>query len=555
MARKQNAPANSDLEITARSHLQQLLLRICFFRLCILILLLLPLGLAWLDQGQQSQYLGLFLEPTYTIFLVTGFALTLFFLLSWSLFQSSLFFFRLQMLADFCLTCFLILLTGGLQSHFSFLLLALIFLYGRILGIQTAKWLTLCCSLFLVGIFAWDMYLYVLPPGTDLDPAQQVYFISLQILALALVLLLLNMGYGRENRLLFKLAKQEQLLHRSEVIKSKVLDWMTSGLLVLDQQGLISSINRRAAEWAAGKPDPRACIGRPLSELFPDISLVWSKWDQDTNLRKEVKIHSENKVFGATFTPIAQERSSLIIFSDITRFKELEQQVQQMEKLASIGELATGLAHEIKNPLAGIKGSLQLITLNSLRPEHKKKLRRVIERDIQRLDHLLSDFLVFARPSQAKPQNLNLGQRVQACLANLEHRYPELEVRLDPILHKTFWNWDQDQLQQVLLNLLLNAVQAGLENNESRLEISLGQDAKGQYLTIQDNGPGLPALKHGQIFDPFVTSKKDGSGLGLSIAQRLAAQNNSWIEIKDNKPHGAQARIYLAKIPTKPVEA
>ncbi|MFW5931981.1 MAG: two-component system sensor histidine kinase NtrB [Desulfohalobiaceae bacterium] len=541
----QNAPDDIPLDSQAREHLQRLLLRVCLFRLFFLVLLLLPLGLAWLAEGQQREYLGLFLEPAYTGFLVSGFGLTLFFLLSWPYFQNILLFFRLQLVADLCLASYLILLTGGLQSHFSFIFLALIFLYGRILGLKTAKLLALCCGLFLLGLFAWELARASLDHGLEPDLGRQAYFLSLQLLALGLILLLLNLGYSSEDRLLSRLAEQERLLRRSENIRSKVLDWMTSGLLVLDQQGCISSSNRKAAQWA-GQEHPRTCIGKPLAQLFPDMAQVWHDWDKSSSFRTEIRIQAQEQIFGATFTPIAWESSSLLIFTDITRIKELEQQVQQMEKLASIGELAAGLAHEIKNPLAGIKGSLQLISQDSLNPEQKDRLRQVVDRDIQRLDHLLSEFLVFARPSKAQPQTLDLGEVLQHCLQNLAQRYPGLQLQMQQDLRGTQCHWDQDQLQQVLLNLLLNAAQAGEETGDLRLQIGLGQeDPKGSYLGIRDFGPGLPQDKLQQLFDPFVTSKKQGSGLGLSIAQRLAAQNCSWIELRNASTAGAEARLYL----------
>ncbi|MFP4392796.1 MAG: two-component system sensor histidine kinase NtrB [Desulfohalobiaceae bacterium] len=550
MTSPQNVQDDTELGPQAREHLQRLLLRVCLFRLIFLVLLLLPLGLAWLAEGPQREYLGLFLEPAYTGFLVSGFGLTLFFLLGWPYFQNTLFFFRLQLIADLCLAMYLILLTGGLQSHFSFIFLALIFLYGRILGLKTAKILAFCCFFFLLALFAHGITRNLLDPGQEMHLGRLAYFFTLQCLALGLILLLLNLGYSREDRLLLQLAEQENRLRRSENIRSKVLDWMTSGLMVVDLQGIISSINRRAAQWA-GYKEPRSCIGKSLHQLFPDLAQAWSSWDKSSNFRTEIEVQRKDIIFGATFTPIAWESSSLIIFKDITRIKELEQQVQQMEKLASIGELAAGLAHEIKNPLAGIKGSLQLITQNSLNQEQKQRLQQVVNRDIQRLDHLLADFLVFARPSRASPKAVNLGECLESCLQNLYQRYPNLQADTKPELQQAYWTWDQDQLQQVLLNLLLNAAQAGEENSDLRLEIRLHQDPKGTYLAIKDYGPGLPADKAKQIFDPFVTSKRQGSGLGLSIAQRLAAQNNSWIELHNGSFVGAEARIYYPEQPRK----
>ncbi|MFW6325499.1 MAG: sensor histidine kinase, partial [Desulfovermiculus sp.] len=210
-----------------------------------------------------------------------------------------------------------------------------------------------------------------------------------------------------------------------------------------------------------------------------------------------------------------------------------------------------GLAHEIKNPLSRIKASLQLLPSTSLPEDKPRRLYSVVEHDVQRLNHLLTNFLAFARPRQAKPQLVNLAQIAGACLFTLKTDFAHVHFQTAPELENTYWHFDPDHLHQVMLNLLMNAAQAASERESPRVCIKWGQTGGDEYIAISDNGPGLDPKIVTSLFDPFVTTKAQGSGLGLSIAQRQAHQNNARIEIARNTglAHGATARIIMNREP------
>ncbi len=535
------ASSHDEESKTLAGHLEHLVAKVCFFRLLFLILLLVPLGLSWSDPETQEWMFRLVTHPEYIAFLVTGFGLTIFFLLGWRWFSDILLFFRLQLFADFILIAFLVLLTGGPTSNFSFLFLGLIFLYGRILGLRTAHWLTLgivCLFLLLSAVqWAWP----ILWGGSELTLRDMAYYDSVQILGLSLVLLLLKLGATQQNELVFQLARQKSNLQRSEVLKTRIFDWMNSALLVLDNQGRVSVVNRTALEWAGLSSNSQA-IGSHASQLFPALADLWEEWDGRQSLRTEIE--QGEKILGTTFSTLPEEQGTLILFSDITRIKELENRVKQMEKLAGLGELAAGLAHELKNPLAGIKASLQLLQNDSLSESHRERLHQVLERDIQRLDRLVTDFLAFARPAKANRHQVRLQEAISNTILGLQEDNPEIAMELDPSFYERAWFWDSDQLHQVLLNLLMNAIQASRDVESPNIHISLQQNDSGEFISIADNGPGIDPRLQNHIFDPFVTSKKGGSGLGLAIAQRLASQNSSWIELKNRPGKGAEARIH-----------
>ncbi|MFO7802899.1 MAG: ATP-binding protein [Desulfovermiculus sp.] len=512
--------------------------RVCLARLVFLLFLLIPLSLTWFVSPGELERFSSAPEPSYQLFLICGFALTIFFLLIRNRFSNRIAFFWVQLGGDLILVCFLILITGAVKSNFAFLGLALLFLYGRTLGMYAANILALC----LAGFYSVLAVLHTMHFIQPLALEEAFLYTSLHLLALALMLLLVRMNAGRMNYLLQEMAERDSLLRHSESLKSKVMDWMPSGLLVVDKKGRISVINAQAMSWAQLKA-PDQAVSRSLAEIYPHLHTLWNQWDGEKSLRTEFS-HSEH-LFGATFTQLPEDQGTLILFTDITRIKELERQVQEMEKMATVGELAAGLAHEIKNPLSGIKASLQLLPSTSLPEDKRQRLYTIVERDVQRLNHLLTNFLAFARPRQAKPQSVNLAETVRSCLFILKTDFARVNFQAERKLEDTYWLWDPDHLHQVMLNLLMNAAQAASNREKPWVDIAWGKTQDHEYIGISDNGPGLDPKIENRLFDPFTTTKDQGSGLGLSIAQRLAHQNQAHITISQNSgsEHGATAKI------------
>jgi len=219
--------------------------------------------------------------------------------------------------------------------------------------------------------------------------------------------------------------------------------------------------------------------------------------------------------------------------------QKMERQIKEMEKMASVGELAAGLAHEMKNPLAGIKTSLQLLLSEDLEKDFSERLSKVILRDIDRLDFLLKDFLIFARPQAPNPEPLDLAAEIDDVLMPLRLQHPHVRIRID--VRDEPFNFDRNQFHQVLINLLVNAFQALEGRDDPWIVIIETRENGKRALFISDNGPGLATDVADRCFDPFVTTKPVGSGLGLAIARRLAAQNGTFIELRDNPSGGARA--------------
>lgn len=219
---------------------------------------------------------------------------------------------------------------------------------------------------------------------------------------------------------------------------------------------------------------------------------------------------------------------------------ELEEQVRRAEKVAVLGELAVELTHEIRNPLTIIKMLVHALTESHQDDEGLT----VIKYEIERIDRLVSRFLDYARPAEPKLQEVDLNQIVESTLLLVHHRINrqgiELVKELSPLPRV---NADPEKMTQVLLNLLINAVEAMPQGGKLAVSSRVAGERVG--VSIRDTGPGIPPDIKEHIFSPFVTTKKDGLGLGLSIVHRIMVQHNGRVEVESREGEGTAFTIYL----------
>jgi two-component system sensor histidine kinase PilS (NtrC family) len=224
----------------------------------------------------------------------------------------------------------------------------------------------------------------------------------------------------------------------------------------------------------------------------------------------------------------------------------MEAHVKQVEKMALLGEMAAGLAHEIKNPLASLSGSIQIMKEEiAYHPEHDN-LMRIIMRETDRLTSLVSDFLLFAKPPMARLESIKLDESLDEILElfrkdstnlgriQIEHRWLEnIWVEVDPM-----------HLRQILWNLLLNAAEAIQDDGRILVEMNTIRN-KRVAISVTDNGVGIPQEHIASIFDPFFTTKPSGTGLGLSIVHRILAHYQSRLDVSSNQATGTRFKFSL----------
>ena len=229
----------------------------------------------------------------------------------------------------------------------------------------------------------------------------------------------------------------------------------------------------------------------------------------------------------------------------------MEAQVKRVEKMAAIGEMAAGLAHEIKNPLASLIGSIQLLREDLSDNTDHNKLMQIVLREADRLSSLVNDFLLFARPPMGKREPIELKGALMEIMELFEKDSSSLgSITINKTLIPNVWiEMDLAHLRQVLWNLLLNATES--IDDRGRIDIRM-IPFKNRYIGVQisDNGCGIPDNMVQSIFDPFFTTKPNGTGLGLSIVHRIVESHNSMLEVESEKDKGTTFTLRFKQIPS-----
>ncbi|HNS53944.1 MAG TPA: ATP-binding protein, partial [Syntrophales bacterium] len=248
-----------------------------------------------------------------------------------------------------------------------------------------------------------------------------------------------------------------------------------------------------------------------------------------------------------TARPIKGTDRLLVLQRDITEFKELENRFYESQKLAAVGQLSAGIAHEVRNPLSSIKMSLQILE-KRMNPEGNDLKRfQIARKEVEHLEKLVSDILVFARPTEPDAHLGDLNMCLESSLAMAERGVEEKRIRVQTRLDDRLppVPFDAAMLQQAFLNIYLNAIDAmgeeGLLTIRTRLEEERGQ----AVVEIADNGAGIGEESLPHVFNPFFTTKKYGTGLGLSQVKKIIDQHRGSIEILSRKGEGTRVIITL----------
>jgi two-component system sensor histidine kinase HydH len=224
----------------------------------------------------------------------------------------------------------------------------------------------------------------------------------------------------------------------------------------------------------------------------------------------------------------------------------MEGQLVRAARLAAVGRLSAGLAHEIRNPLASIKGAAEILADEVPSKSPRGRLLRVLQEESRRLDHVLTRFLAFARPQRGERQTVDLGAEVQATVDLVRHRQgTALIVLQDEDRTAASVVGDPAQLRQLLLNLLLNGVQAAGE--QGRVEVALAAGPGAVEVRVSDDGPGFSPEALENLGTPFFTTREGGTGLGLAISMRIAEDHGGRLTAHNRTPRGAEVVLTLPR--------
>ncbi|NTV32793.1 MAG: PAS domain-containing protein, partial [Deltaproteobacteria bacterium] len=360
-------------------------------------------------------------------------------------------------------------------------------------------------------------------------------------------------------------AKQADII-KLEALNEWIIRSMTSGLITLDDQGRILLFNP-AAEALFGIPSG-ACTGQRLLEALPflkgHVGLGENEWSPHGSKHQDfidlpyLRPSGEKIFLRGSVSPLRLPGGALggriLFFQDMTKMREIEEEMKRVEGLALIGELAAGIAHEIRNPMASISGSIQMLKESLEMDDVKTKLMDIMLREINRLNTLVSDFLLFARPKPSSVQTFDLNQLILDSLELFKNSAKWTEkIRVETQFHGSMnIESDPEQIKQVLWNLFLNAVEAmrggGLLSVRTGFvdpaEPQAGQRKMAQII-FRDTGEGFSSKGLQFLFTPFFTTKEGGSGLGLAIVKRIVEGLKGRVSGKNHPDGGAEITVWL----------
>jgi len=542
-----------------------------FFRAVVVTLLL---GATAVFQIKESQVL-LYASPFYLYFLI-GFtyALTLIYAFLLQRIKRLKEFAYGQILGDVFFVTLLIYFTGGIESIFSWVYLFSIFSASTILYRRGGLLVASASSILYGMLLVLEFYQVILPLGNRMPSPQAFrssfvfYLVAMNMVAFYLVAIL-------------SAYLSEQVRQKDEELKKRLVDYnelerlykhivqnVTSGLITIDDAGRVTSINRTAEEITAYKLEE--VYREEIGALFPGLldwcrSNGWSPvqgWGKLRFSRCETKFQKKDgtlMTLGFSSSPLKdssdREIGSILIFQDLTTLREMEEDLKRADRLAAVGALAAGMAHEVRNPLASISGSIEILKEEIEKSSRHQQLMDIILREVGHLNSLIADFLLFAKPTVPERRELVcLNEMVEDILrvfANSPDCHPGIHL-VTKLNDKLSMRGDPQPIKQVFWNLFINAAQAMPRGGELRVELRrlsppsplLGEAACGE-ISVSDTGCGIGEKEIDKIFDPFFSTKEKGTGLGLSIVHSIVESYGGRVTVRSQLGQGSIFTIHL----------
>jgi len=487
------------------------------------------------------------------------FGLTVFYALVHRFSEGLVFQARFQFLIDIILITWLVWTTNVIQSPYIALYIVVIAASSLFLGARDAIVISLGCAVaFTTSALVVLNGVGRLPTGDLLDAGRAQTFQSIGLFDIAfLVVGLLSARLAeRQSSSDVRLRAATQSLATLRALHERIVESIRSGLVTTDLQGRIYSFNA-AAEEITGY-DEADVRGQDASIFFGDIKqIVADSLDtarvEDAGPRFEADCLTADGLrlrLGFSVSPLFSETGettgTVITFQDLTHIRALEETSRRQDRLAAIGRMAASIAHEIRNPLAAMRGSIQMLRADMAAESSQTELMEIILRESDRLNRIISDFLSYARPRSIIQSKVDVGELLKQTFTLLRHSaeiYENQVIKEEIPATPVLINADSEQLQQVFWNLARNALQAmptggtlraGVQNHShNRLRIA-----------FSDTGRGMSPEQVEHLFEPF-SSTTGGTGLGLSIVYQIIRDHGGTINVRSRAGQGTTITIEL----------
>jgi two-component system sensor histidine kinase PilS (NtrC family) len=481
-----------------------------------------------------------------------------------------------QVLVDIGLETALVYLTGAEESIFASTF-NLSIITGSILLYRRGGLMAASLSSLLYGGMLNLRFFAILPPAfrwstrsAQLASSDLFFTIMINVSAFFIVAFLSSYlaEQARSSREELEVAQSD--LSRLTLLHEHILQCLPSGLLTCDPKGRIIYANQAALGMIG--TDPGGILNKPLDQVFPQIPpqlfMDAARGRQDPKMRRQsmqyTRPDGRTLDLGFTLAPLRGGDGALmgtiLHFQDLTQAVAMERHLRRVDRLASIGEMAARIAHEIRNPLASVSGSIQILQKELSLEGANRKLMEIVVRETKRLNGLLTDFLNFARPEHSTPRRMDLSKALRETLTLfVEQAGATCRIRSE-ISPGLLMQADPKRIRQVVWNLLNNALEAMPEGGDltvsarrasEPLPAGLSVEDSWLVLEVEDSGVGIPEEARDKVFDPFFTTKEKGTGLGLSIVHRLVEEMGGHIELNSEPGKGSRFTLWLPSGPSQ----
>ncbi len=517
----------------------------------IVITFLLAIGLAITNLTKTSVNTTLFVTV-----IVLWYAIAAVYMLVLSVWRDTQAQVRLQVLTDLAFTTVIIWATGGIDTSFNFLY-PLIIIIASILLSQGWAYLTAALSFIGFGAVLELTYFEVVHSYSatrpDLKSLQAVILINL--FAYMMIAYLATRLSNRLRRMDVELADKSGELENLQALHENILNSISGGVITTDLSGRIKLVN--AAGELLLERDQDELVGRGIEELFLDTLT-----ESISGSRQEVRLVTptgKERIFGVTMTtldvPERGEIGLVYTLDDLTEIRRLEREVRQRDRLAAVGRLASGIAHEIRNPLSSIAGSVKLLSGISALTDDQRMLVDIVTRESDRLNAIITDFLVYSREKRYEMRPVNLVSLLEDTLTLLEKRLEKIRIVREFEAPRASSIGDGDKLKQVFWNICENAVRAMSDMPEGgTLTVRVAVNYGRWRVSFKDTGRGIAPNQLEKMFEPFQSNFEGGTGLGLAIVYQILQAHDATISVRSDEGKGTEFMLDFARADAERLE-